>query len=170
MRPEPERELSAGFRSLPRREHRVWCSVITGEQGTPEEFVQSLVEKLSISVNFEVIWLIIKICHAGFAEPKGTKFVVKTAAELGKHSWHYQGLELCPPDAALALRFQYAGLQMGDKLRIMSPPMDIAGALYLFSVVRTAFGLNMGVVRADSAPSSDERLIFALPYKSERAD
>lgn len=170
MRSEPERELSASFRSIPRREHRVWCSVITGEQGEPEEFAQSLVKKLSIEVSFEAVWLIIKICHAGFGEPKGTKFVVKTAAELSKRSWQEQGLELCPPDAALALRFQYAGLRVGDKLRIMSPPVDIAGAPYVFSVVRTAFGLNMDVVRADSAPSSDERMIFALPYKTERAD
>lgn len=144
-----------------------------------DELIHAL-HALNIHVSIESFWLMERVCEKGFGPERTVRLVLKTVSELGRHvtvagieeAARNEGLMLCPIDTALFLRSEYSALRVGEMLRIVSPPLDLAGRPHVFTVVRSRAGILLDAVKhtGDALVDPEERLVFCKYGGIERAD
>lgn len=149
-------------------------TIMLGLEESPEDYLKAL-EEADVSIGERFICVVNNVSVS--SEPVELDLIAVSVADLGSKNGTKRskiceagialGFELCPAEAALALRLGYEEQPCGESLHMaMESLVDSTGAKYVFEVDRTVFPwIDAGDGNPNRYYEPDDRFVFVKPRK-----
>jgi hypothetical protein len=178
MNPEPILEAQGARRthsSITRQP--TWKKVTTGNCKDPNDFIARL-SALRVELTASARKLVDHVCD-GLMGEREVSLVVKTISELGfkraaelrevVEACARQGLTYCPKDTALAMSSEYSDLPLGEKVIVLSIPIEIDRLPCFFVVKRTNLSIELNgisLAKSDALLPGEKLVLAKTPERS----